>query len=187
MYLLPTLNLSLALVSLGLAVATVVLLLDYLVWNGKYFASIVKEIAWPLVMLATIGSVVMSLVYSEYFGYVPCSLCWLQRIAIYPQAVLSVLAFRQGDTRFFPVYGIALSLFGLAVAIYHYIYQQLPKETLSSGVVPCLVDGGNADCAVKVLNEFGFVTFPFLSAVTFAFLTVVYLYMLRAQKESDQR
>ncbi|OIP77422.1 MAG: hypothetical protein AUK16_01820 [Parcubacteria group bacterium CG2_30_44_11] len=128
-------------------------------------------------MLTTTGSVVISLIYSEYFGFIPCSLCWLQRIAIYPQALLSVIAFKVKDTVFFPLYGIALSTFGLLVSLYQYIYQLLPKET-TAGLIPCLADG-SADCAAKVINEFGFVTFPLLSAITFAFLIIMYLNIRR--------
>jgi disulfide bond formation protein DsbB len=134
-------------------------------------------------MAVTIGSVILSLVYSEYFGFVPCSLCWLQRIAVYPQALLSVLAFRLRDETHFPVYGIGLSIFGVAVALYQYVYQMLPKDVVTSHtIMPCLADGSNADCAVKVIDVFGFITFPLISAVTFAFLIIVYLYMLRSQK-----
>ena len=95
---------------------------------------------------------------------------------------MSILAFRAKDTVFFPVYGIGLSLFGLVVAIYQYVYQMVPKETLASGALPCLIDGSGADCSVKVINQFGFVTFPFLSAVTFVFLIIVYLYLRKQSK-----
>lgn len=179
MYLLPTLNFTLAVGGLVLLAATVVLIVDYFWWQGRYFAAKISEAIWPLIIGITVCSVALSLVYSEYFGFVPCSLCWLQRIAIYPQALLSLLAFRSHDDKQFPIYGIALSVFGLLVAVYQYVYQMLPKDSGSSGIMPCLVDGSNADCAVKVIDQFGFVTFPFISAVTFAFLIVVYLYLLR--------
>jgi disulfide bond formation protein DsbB len=121
----------------------------------------------------------MSLVYSEYFGFIPCSLCWLQRIAIYPQALLVIMAWKTKDTLNFPKYGIGLSAFGFIVATYQYIYQMIPAEVREGGALPCLVDGSGADCASKVIDLFGFVTFPFISAVTFAFLIMMYLYLLR--------
>jgi disulfide bond formation protein DsbB len=176
MSLLPTLNLMLAVGGLGLLVVTAVLYVDYFLYKGRYFKDRVEEAKWPIVILTTIGSVVMTLVYSEYFKFVPCSMCWLQRIALYPQALMALMAFRSTDTSRFPQYGIALSIFGLVVAIYQYVYQMLPAEA-REGIAPCLIDGSNADCAVKVMNEFGFVTFPLLSAISFAFLIVVYLYM----------
>jgi disulfide bond formation protein DsbB len=130
-------------------------------------------------MLVAWGGVASTLLYSEYFGFIPCSLCWLQRIALYPQALVGSVAWRVRDAVYFPLYGIALSVFGLIVAVYQYIYQMMPAETVSSGALPCLADG-TADCATKVMEVFGFVTFPFLSAVSFAFMIVVYLHMRRA-------
>lgn len=178
MTLLPMLNFTLAVGGLALGAVTMVLLVDYFVYKGKYFGDRVREGFWPIVTGVTIGSMIMTLVYSEYFKFVPCSMCWLQRIALYPQALMSLVAFRTNDTKFFSLYGIWLSAFGLIVAIYQYIYQLLPAEA-REGIAPCLIDGSNADCAVKVMNEFGFVTFPLLSAFSFAFLIVVYLYMRR--------
>ncbi|MEX2341178.1 MAG: disulfide bond formation protein B [Candidatus Paceibacterota bacterium] len=178
MYLLPTLNFTMAVGGLALAVVTAIFFVDYFVYRGKYFGERVREAAWPIILLVTIGTTIMTLIYSEYFKFVPCSLCWLQRIALYPQALIVLLAFRMGDWKNFPVYGIALSIFGFLVAIYQYIYQLIPPAA-REGFAPCLIDGSNADCAVKVINEFGFVTFPLLSAITFAFLIIVYLYMLR--------
>lgn len=179
-----TVNFLLALASLGLTVATIALFVDYFIYQGKYLSEKVNEFAWTAVIFVSVFSVAMSLVYSEYFGFIPCSLCWLQRIAIYPQALLAILAFKMNDKNHFPIYGIGLSLFGLAVSIYHYIYQMIPKATSGDSIMPCLADGSNADCAVKVINEFGFVTFPFISAVSFAFLIVMYLYIRRSQNIS---
>ena len=180
MYILPNLNFVLAVGGLALGALTIALYVDYFIYKGKYFGDRVKEAMWPVVMLTTIGTVALTLLYSEYFKFVPCSMCWLQRIAIYPQALMVLLAFKAGDTIRFPVYGIALSIFGLVVAIYQYIYQLVPPAVREGGFAPCLIDGSNADCAVKVINEFGFVTFPLLSAITFAFLIVVFLYMRRS-------
>ncbi len=179
LFLLNTLNWSLAAGSLLLLVVTLVLYVDFFFYGGKHTGSLVKQFAWPLIIGVTVGSVAMSLLYSEYFGFIPCSLCWLQRIAIYPQALLSIIALKTGDKLHFPIYGIALSVLGFLVAAYQYIYQMLPRETGGSSILPCLADGSNADCAIKVIDAFGFVTFPFISAVSFAFLIVIYLNLRR--------
>ncbi len=179
MDLLPALNLIVASGGLLLAVLTVVLFFDLLFLRGRLFSVYTRTLAWPAIIGASVGSVALSLVYSEYFGFIPCSLCWLQRIAIYPQALLSLLAFKIRDAVNFPIYGIALSVCGLIVAVYQYIYQMVPVEVLTTGFMPCLADGSNADCAVKVINLFGFVTFPFLSGVVFLFLIAVYIYQMR--------
>lgn len=162
---------------------TLVLAFDYFCNSHKLYRQFLAQYVWGIIMLVTIGGVATTLLYSEILGFVPCSLCWLQRAALYPQVFLVLTACRLKDIKYFPVYGIILSIFGLMVAIYQYIYQALPQEFHNSGLMPCLADGSNADCAVKVMNVFGFITFPFLSAVTFAFLIIMYLYILKLGKE----
>lgn len=174
---LATINLLCSVGGLLLLAVTLGLLVDYYCNQSKAYTKYLAPVVWPVIMLVTIGSVGLTLLYSEYFGFVPCSLCWLQRIALYPQALFVLMAYKTKEQTYFPLYGIGLSFFGLVVAVYHYIYQLLPKEVYA-GVVPCLADG-SADCADKIMNVFGFVTFPFLSAVTFVFLIVVYLHMRR--------
>lgn len=173
MYTIEDINLLFSIAGLALAVLTIGLYVDYFFLKSTFYKRFVEKFAWLLIIGVTIGSVVISLFYSEYLGFIPCSLCWLQRIAIYPQALFAIMAFRIKETVYFPMYNIALSAFGLAVAVYQYIYQMLPKE-VSGGIMPCLADG-SGDCALKVIDTFGFVTFPLLSAITFAFLIVMYL------------
>jgi len=173
MYTIDNINLIFSLAGLGLLLVTILLFIDYLFLGRKYYTTYVHGFVWPILIAVTVGSVATTLFYSEYLGFIPCSLCWLQRIALYPQALFAIMAFQVKDTLQFPRYGMGLSIFGLIVAIYQYIYQMVPKE-IATGILPCLADG-SGDCTLKVMETFGFVTFPFLSAVTFAFLIVVYL------------
>ena len=165
------------LLALGL---TLTLIFDYFWGEQKIYQKFVAPYVWTLILLTSIGGVATTLLYSEVFGFIPCSLCWLQRVALYPQAIMGLVAFKVKDKVWFPLYGMAISAFGFLVAVYQYIYQMLPKDMLSSGLMPCLADG-TADCATKIMEVFGFVTFPFLSAVIFAFLFVLYMHM---RKES---
>ena len=182
MSLLNTLNLLFATGGLVLLVVTVVLYIDYYYNQSKFFDRWLAKFAWPIILVTTIGGSAITLLYSEYFGFIPCSLCWLQRIALYPQALFAVMAFKTKERIYFPLYSIALSVFGLVVAIYQYIYQMLPKDT-EGGILPCLADG-TGDCATKIIDLYGFVTFPLLSAITFAFLIVMYLNMRRFNNEN---
>ena len=166
------------LVVLGL---TVVLAYDYFYNSQKLYLQFIAPYVWGIIALTSIGGVATTLLYSEVFGFIPCSLCWLQRVALYPQALLFFAAYKLKDAERYPIYGIVLSAFGFIVAVYQYIYQAVPQETLQSGLMPCLADG-TADCSKKIIEVFGFVTFPFLSAVLFAFLIVLYLHLLRASK-----
>lgn len=174
MSLLFNLNYLLGLSGLILLALTIVLFVDYFYYQRRFYLRFISKYVWFILLLVTVGSVFLSLLYSEYFGFVPCSLCWLQRIALYPQALFALMAFKTKENLYYPMYSLGLAAIGLLVAVYHYVYQLLPKEVLESGVMPCLADG-SSDCGTIIMNEFGFVTFPFMSAVTFAFLIILYL------------
>ncbi len=175
----PFINFWYSVAGLAVLVLTVVLAFDYYRNDQKLYLRLIAPYVWMVIIFTSIGGVATTLLYSEVFGFVPCSLCWLQRVALYSQALMGLAAFLLKDTKHFPVYGIVLSSFGLLVAVYQYIYQMLPAEILQSGLVPCLADG-SADCSKKVMEVFGFVTFPFLSAVLFAFLIVLFMHVLRS-------
>ncbi len=173
-----TFNLIFAVSGLLLLGVTAALVFDYFSGGQKLYKKYLAQYVWPIIPVVTFGGVAITLLYSEVYGFVPCSLCWLQRIALYPQALMTILAFKMKDAVFFPLYGIVLSGFGLAVAIYQYIYQMVPTEVRDSGFAPCLADG-SGDCTLKVIEVFGFVTFPFLAAVMFVFLIVLYLHLYK--------
>ncbi|HEY7564885.1 MAG TPA: disulfide bond formation protein B, partial [Acidimicrobiia bacterium] len=59
----------------------------YRVVKGPEAAALLGDraiwLAFAVAAVCTIGS----LMYSELFHYIPCRLCWFQRIAMYPLAV----------------------------------------------------------------------------------------------------
>lgn len=178
----PTINFWYAIAGLICLALTAVLVFDYTYNKQKLYTTHIAPYIWLLLSGVILGAVATTLLYSEILGFVPCSLCWLQRVALYPQVFLLIAAYKIKDTTYFPRYGMVLSIFGLAVAVYQYIYQALPQELHDAGLLPCLADG-SSDCAKKVMELFGFVTFPFLSAVIFAFLIILYMHILRAGKK----
>lgn len=177
-----TINFWYSVAGLCVLAITFVFIFDYFFNRQKLYLKLLAPYVWGIIILTTIGGVATTLLYSEVFGFVPCSLCWLQRVALYPQVFLVLVAFKIKDTKRFPLYGMALSIFGLVVAVYHYIYQALPQAVHDSGLLPCLADG-SADCSKKVMEVFGFVTFPFLSGVLFLFLIVLYLHLLKSNRD----
>ena len=122
----------------------------------------------------TLGGIISSLFYSEILGIAPCGLCWLQRVFLYPQAILFAIAIWK-KSREVADYSIALSLFGGAVALYqHYL------QMGGANVLPCpAVATQAADCSVRFLFEFGYITFPLMSLTIFAFLIIVMLFVRR--------
>src|SRR5258706_11768485 len=70
--------------------------------------------AFVVAAIATGGS----LFFSEIAGYVPCELCWYQRICMYPLSILTLFAAYHGDYRV-PRYLVPLPAVGAGVSIYH--------------------------------------------------------------------
>ncbi len=108
---------------------------------------------------ALVGTI-MSLLYSEVFDFVPCGLCWLQRVFLFPQVVLLGIALYKKDRSVADTL-IILSIIGAFFAGYQYILQMTtPVSTV------CLASEAES-CAIPVISEFGFVTFPLISLILF--------------------
>ncbi len=118
--------------------------------------------------LIALVSMAGSLYYSEVAEFAPCDLCWYQRIAMYPLAIiLGIAAFRK-DTGV-RIYTYPLAVIGALLAVYQYVLQLNPS--LESGF--CGVD---ASCTERYIWQFGFISFPFMSLVGFAMIiTLLYV------------
>jgi disulfide bond formation protein DsbB len=170
---LQNLNYILSLAGIGAILGIGILIFD--LKTTRSLASLVSTWGFQLVLLVSSASTVLTLVYSEYFGLIPCGLCWLERIALYPQVLLIAVSLYYKDT-LMPRYGIALSIFGLIVSLYHHYLQMGGSE-----FIKCPVSGEGAECAKRFFFEFNFMTFPLMSAILFAFLITLYVYMLRVR------
>ena len=160
---LTLLGLALALVGVGVLVAG----------KGERVWSEVGRLLPTLVFVVALGATVGSLLYSDYLGFEPCRLCWYQRIAMYPIAFLSGLALWRRDTRLM-WYIRAQATVGAAIGAYHYLTQILE-----------FLDGGScsatAPCTLKYVNQFGFVSIPFMAACCFVLIAVAAHYIVRFQ------
>ena len=126
--------------------------------------------AWLTSIVAMLGS----LFFSERMGFIPCTLCWYQRILMYPLVLFLGLAFYRNDREIYK-YVLPMSLVGMLVSGYHYALQKLPSlhefSTCTSGV----------PCSGQYINWFGFVTIPFLALIAFTMITILML-VLRKHK-----
>src|SRR5207244_5108063 len=59
-----------------------------------------------------------SLFFSEIAHFVPCELCWFQRICMYPLSIITLLAALAGDHRI-ARYLLPLPIVGAGVSVYH--------------------------------------------------------------------
>jgi len=117
--------------------------------------------AFVVAAIATGGS----LFFSEIANFVPCTLCWYQRICLYPLSIITLLAAIRGEHRI-AAYLLPLPVVGACVSIYHILVENgVVGESTSCQIS---APGGSA---TKWINEFGYMTIPTL-ALTAAVLLI---------------
>jgi len=113
-------------------------------------------VAFAVATVATIGS----LYYSQVADFVPCELCWYQRICMYPLVVvLGVGWWRRDPASVW--YALPLAVAGGGIATYHALVERYPS--LGEGL-SCSVE---APCTVPYFREFGWVTIAVMSLAGF--------------------
>jgi len=126
--------------------------------------------AWLLLLLAWLvaaTATLSALFLGEIVGLPICSMCWYQRIAMFPLAVILPFGlFPDLDRRMIRA-GLALALLGLLLALYH---QGIVAGLVPERIQPC-VQG--IPCSETVISWFGFITIPLLSIVAFATLVAL--------------
>lgn len=126
--------------------------------------------AWAIALVATVGS----LMYSDLFHFVPCRLCWFQRIAMYPLAVILVVGAirREAAVKF---YAVPIALIGLAISIWHNVVQFFPS-----------LEGGTCDpanpCSARSIEVFGFMDLPFMAGAGFIVISVLLAFYTKARE-----
>jgi disulfide bond formation protein DsbB len=127
-------------------------------------------LAFLVAAIATGGS----LFFSEIAHFVPCELCWYQRICMYPLSITTLLAALFDDPRA-ARYLLPLPVVGAGVSVYHLLVENgVVGESLTCRIS---APGG---CGVKWINEFGYMTIPTLALTAFA---LVFAFLLLAAFE----
>jgi len=149
-------NTLVAIATLVLLVFLIVLVVAWLTDNPV--AGWVANHSSIILRIIFAGAVIGSLIYSNYFDYAPCLLCWYQRLCIFPIAILlftedlrkSLLLQRQI---------LLLSSVGFLIALFHNYITLFP----ASGIDVWGTSG--VSCLNVYVNQFGFVTIPLMSAI----------------------
>lgn len=115
------------------------------------------------------GSVFGSLYFSEILGYIPCELCWYQRILMYPLAFITTVAIIRKEFASVMYYTLPFSLIGLVMSFYHSLLQW---GVITHNVLNCS-EGAAVPCSDPEIMVFGFITIPFLAFISFFAITLV--------------
>ena len=133
--------------------------------SSRTINTIVILLCFLVASVATLGS----LFFSEIMQFVPCSMCWYQRIFMYPLVLIFLINLLYPDDKLLK-YSIPLVLVGLFFAIYHNL---LMFGIIPESVVPC-VQG--VPCSTEYIDWLGFITIPFLSLIAYSAILVFMLF-----------
>jgi cytochrome c biogenesis protein CcmG/thiol:disulfide interchange protein DsbE len=119
--------------------------------------------AFLVALVATLGSLYLS----EVAGFVPCTLCWYQRAAMYPLALLLGVAALRRDLAVRP-YAVALAGTGSIVSAYHHLLERFPA-----------IDAGACDpdnpCTLVWVWRFHYLSIPLMAGTAFALVAALLL------------
>lgn len=160
----------LSLVAWAVAVAGAVVLVAARLGAGWALSVRATVGRWSMFVASAFTVVAMagSLWFSEVAGYLPCELCWYQRIAMYPLAWLTTVAALRRDRRA-AWYIVPLASAGLCISVWHWLIERIPSLSSASS---CSV---TVPCTVPWFTSFGFVTLAFMAASGFAGTVVLTL------------
>ena len=130
-------------------------------------------LAFLISLIATLGS----LFFSQIMNFIPCSLCWYQRIFMYPLVFLFLINLLFPDDKIFK-YTFPIVLIGWSISIYHNLlmYKIIPED-----LSPC-VQG--VPCSTVYINWLGFITIPLLSFFAY---TIILILLIILKKEINEK
>ncbi len=122
-------------------------------------------LAWVISVVSTLGS----LFFSEVVGYPPCSLCWYQRIFMYPLVLILAAGLFPLEQKVYR-FSMPLALGGWCFAAYHNL---LHWKVIPVGAAPCRQ---GVACSTVYIDWLGFITIPLLSLVAFSLILILLLF-----------
>jgi len=125
--------------------------------------------AWVVASVATLGS----LFFSEVMQFIPCTLCWYQRIGMYPLVFILAQGLLTQNLIHSAKFALPLALFGWLIAAYHML---LHVGILTEEMVPC---SQGVPCSTKYIQWFGFISIPLLSLIAFTVILGLLAYALK--------
>jgi disulfide bond formation protein DsbB len=121
-------------------------------------------VAWVVALTCTLGS----LYYSEVAHFIPCKLCWYQRICMYPLSVFLLVAALRRSTQIARA-ALPLMVIGGAISAYHYLIERVPSLAGSASCDP------TAPCTIVWVWRFHYISIPMMALSGFALIAVAVL------------
>jgi len=139
----------------------------YLLFFKKYNSKVNKLINNNSILFAFIVALVStlsSLYYSQIAHFIPCELCWFQRIFMYPLVVLLGLALIKKKDEIID-YCLALVAIGTLFSLYHnYIYYNTQTANFCSIIAPC---------TERYITSFGYISISLMALTAFLMIALL--------------
>lgn len=135
--------------------------------SRKIILTFVRKWGFRLIFFISFLAMVGSLSFSEILGWLPCKLCWYQRIFIYPQVFISLLAAKIKDKKAY-IYHFLLSFLGFWFAFFHYLIQRGVIKGIDCNLVT-----PSGSCLFQINFAFGFISIPFMAMTAFLMILLV--------------
>ncbi len=120
--------------------------------------------AWIIALISTLGAIFIG----EVMGQMPCLLCWYQRIAMFPLAVILMVASYNMETGVWR-YALPLAVIGGLIATYHSL---LYLDIIPKAIEPC---GSGPSCSGENMMILGNIPIPLLSLGAFGVIIALLL------------
>lgn len=129
-------------------------------------------VAWLISVISIIGS----LFFSFIMELPPCSLCWYQRISLFPLGIILAVGFFKNDKLVF-LYSFPLALIGWGISIYHNLlyYDLIPEP-----ITPC---SGGVSCTEAQFELLGFISIPLMALLSLTGILILLFLFAIKQKE----
>jgi len=120
-----------------------------------------------------------SLFYSEVKDFIPCELCWYQRICMYPLVAILAVGVVRRD-RNVSWYAAPFVIIGAPLALYHWLVERVPSLAESSS---CSVF---VPCSVPYFEELGYVTLAFMDMSAFLLIGALLVTARARNRRSEE-
>jgi disulfide bond formation protein DsbB len=128
--------------------------------------------AWIVATVTTLGS----LYYSEHAGFVPCELCWYQRIVMYPLVIVLGVAALRRDRAVWITTLVFVGV-GAPLSLYHWLVERVPAFEESSSC------SALTPCSAPWFEKLGFVTLAWMCMSAFLLIGVLMVCLLVGSRE----
>lgn len=145
--------LSISILLLGLA--SIFGLISFFAKNS--FAKLIAKHSSLLLRVILVGAALGSLTYELILGYSPCTLCWYQRMALFPLAIL-VFTANIKNSKLLQNQVLTIATIGFGFSLFHNIIDRFPSVADVCGTGP--------SCLLRYVNSFGFVTIQMMAGIT---------------------